>query len=688
VLDYWAVVYRWRYLVGAVALLITGAATLKALMARPLYRASAQILIARQVPQVLEFRDVVGIDAQSWGDEYHLTQLKLIESRSLARRVVEKLGLARDPEFAGEAGGGPAAVEQAVDSFLGRVDARRIEHSQIITVTFEAPRPELAAGAANTLAETFIEEAVRTRAETAGQVSSWLGAQIEEQRGKVQAAQDALQRLSEETGIVNFEERRALLDQKLKQLGTHLTEGKARRLQSEALHRAMSAVTDPQDLSSVISNRTFQDLGMDLSRLERKEAELLGSGKLDKHPDVVKVRAEIAQTRGRLASAAAHILKASENDYKTAAAQERELGRALEEAKAEALDLHRRGLRYESSKRDLEAGQAVLASLLARSKQTEVAQELRASAIRIVDRAAVPARPAGPRRKLTMALGLLLGLGAGVALALLVDRLDPRINTPHDVRARLGLPVLAVVPEAAPESARPLLFGADDSLSEAYRVLRAALDHVWPAGEARTLTLVSTAPGEGKTVCAVNLALALAARAEEVVLVDGDLRRPQAHEMLAVSRTPGLTDVLAGRVTAGAAAQEVAGTRLRVIASGAAAASPAEVLKPDALRALVADLRGRFRWVIFDSSPLGAVADASALALLSDGVLLVVAAERTPWTAAAEILERLEQSGSRVLGVVLNRAHVERSPYGYGARFGSDAVQTPEAKRRELAAAE
>ena len=686
-LDYWAVVHRWRYLVGAVTLLITGAAVLHALLARPVYRASAEILIARQVPQVLEFRDIVGVDSQSWGDEYHLTQLKLIESRSLARRVVEKLGLAHDPEFAGEAGE-PASIERVVDSFQGRVDARRVEHSQIISVTFEASRAELAARAANTLAETFIEEAVRMRAETAGQVSSWLGAQIEEQRGKVQAAQDALQRLSEETGIVNFEERRALLDQKLKQLGTHLTEGKARRLESEALHHAMSTVTDPHDLSMVIGNRTFQELGMDLSRLERKEAELLGSGHLDKHPDVVKVRAEIAQTRERLASAAAHIVKAAENDYKTAAAQEKELGRALEQAKAEALDLNRRGLRYEASKRDLEAGQAVLDSLLARSKQTGVAQELTASAIRIVDRAAVPPRPVGPRRRLIVALGLLLGLSAGIGLALLVDRLDPRIKTPHDVRARLGLPVLAVVPEAAPESARPILFGGDDSLSEAYRVLRAALDHVWPAGEARTVALVSTACGEGKTVCAVNLALALAAREEEVVLVDGDLRRPQAHEMLAVSRTPGLTDVLAGRLTAAAAAQEVAGTRLRVIASGSAAARPAEALKPSSLRALVADLREKSRWVVFDTSPLGAVSDASTLAALSDGVVLVVAAEMTYWPAAAETLERLDQMGCHVLGVVLNRTRLERFPYGYGARLRPDAAQPAQATGPELAAAE
>jgi succinoglycan biosynthesis transport protein ExoP len=689
--DYGAVVYRRRYLVCAVTLLVAGVAMLRAFNARPVYRASAEILVARQMPQVLEFRDVAGVDSQSFGDEYHLTQLKLIESRSLARRVVEKLDLAQDPDFgrASEGAGRGPSTEGVVDSFLARVDARRVAHSQIITVAFEAPRAELAARAANTLAEAFIEEAVRARAETAGQVSSWLAAQIEEQRGKVQAAQEALRRLAEETGVVNFEERRTLIEQKLKQLGAHVTDVKARRLQSEALYRAMSSVPDPHDLSMVIGNRTFQELRIELSRLERREAELLGSHHLDQHPEVVKVRAQIAQARGRLASEAAHILKAAENDYRAAAAQERELQVALEQATAEALDLNRRGLRYDASKRELEAGQAVLNSLLARSKQTDVAQELRASPIRIVDRAVAPARPVGPRRKRMVALGLLLGLVAGVALALLVDRLDPRIRTPLDVRARLGAPVLAVVPQAA-VSARPALFDSvnHDSLSEAYRTLRTALDHLWPAEEARVVVVVSTAPREGKTTCAVNLALALAARDEEVLLVDGDLRRPQVHDALRVSRAPGLTEMLGGRLESGPAVQEVAGTRLRVIASGSASAAPAEALKPAALRALLTVLRERFRWVVVDTSPLEAVSDASTLAALGDGVVLVVAADRTPWAAAAQTIERLDQLGCRVLGVVLNRARLEGFPYGYGARFGHHAVQTADAKGRELAAAE
>lgn len=688
--EYWSIVYRWRHVVAAITLLALGLAGWRALRARPVYAASVQLMVGRLVPQVLEFKEVMQVDAQNWGDEYHLTQLKLIESRSLARRVVEKLGLAQDPEFStARSATGPPPLERVVDAFLNRVDARRIEHSQFIKVTFEAGRPELAAQAANTLADLFIEDAVRTRAETVAQASSWLAVQIDEERGKVAAAQDALRRLSQETGIVNFEERRALLDQKLKLLGTHLTEGQARRVEKEALYREMLSVADAQDLSTVIGSRTFQEMRMDLSRLEQRESELLGSRHLDQHPEVVKVRAEIAQARSKVAAEAAHIVKASENDYLAAQAQERELARAVEEAKAEALDLNRRGLRYEALKRDLDAGQAVLNSLLTRSKQTDVAQELRASPIRVVDRAAVPTDPIGPRRKRDLAVALFLGLTAGVGTALLLDALDPRIKTPRDV-GRLGVPLLAVVPEARPRPAHPLLFDGDGlgDFTDGYRVLRAALDHLASVSKAQVVSFVSTQPREGKTVCAVNLALALASREDAVVLIDGDLRRPEVEQLLdGAHRTPGLTDVLADRVESSAAVQELAGTSLKLVASGSPSSTPADALRPEALGRLLDALRARFRWVVIDTSPLGVVPDALSLIAASDGVVLVVAAEATHGRAAAQTLAHLDQLGCRVLGVVLNRARVDHYPYEYGAGLGGYAAHAADTRGTALATA-
>lgn len=678
-LAYLEMLYRWRWLVAGLALLGGGAALARALVTPPAYQATTLLLVSRLAPQVLEFKEVVPADAQTWGDEYYLTQLKLIESRGLARMAVEKLGLASDPQFAGaNPPGSSAAVSQAVEVFAAGVRARRAEHSQVLAVTFEARRPEMAALGANTVAALFIEQAVRMRAESVGDATSWLAAEIDEQRKKVEDAEQALQRLAEQTGTLNFEDRRMLLEQKLKQLGTSLNEVQARRLQADSLARQMREARDLQDMGAVRDSHVFQELRVELERLEQREAALLGGRYLDQHPDVVKVRAEIAKVRQRLTAEAQRALNAAENEAVIAAAQEKAIGGEVEAAKAEALDLHRRGLRYEALKRDLDAGQAVLNSLLARSKQTDVAQALRTSPARIVDEAAVPHLPVQPRPRRDTAVGLLLGGLLGAVAALLWEHFDTRLKTPRDVRVRLGAPLLAVVPEQpGADPARLVLLdaGRGGPFAESYRFLRAALDVALPRdasspAEGRVVAIVSTAPREGKSLTAVNLAAVLSARGEPVLLVDGDLRRPQAEQMLRARRSPGLSDVLAGRAEATDAVQAVEGASLRLMASGTPTASPSDLLDAAGVARVLAALRGQFRWIVLDTPPLGAAPDALALAAASDGAVVVVGAEMAHQAAAAGTLERLRDVGSRVLGVVLSRARVERYPYEYGARFG------------------
>jgi capsular exopolysaccharide synthesis family protein len=685
--EYLAVLHRRRWLVAGVALAVFGAALVRTLTTPPVYSATAQLLIGRSAPQVLEFKEVAQLDSQGWGDEYHLTQLKLLSSRSLARRAVDRLGLASDPAFAAE-DGTPADVERVVDAFRARLKARRLESSQMFAVTVEAPRAELAAAAANAVAEGFIEESALIRSGASAQASAWLAAQLEEQRGKVRTAEDALEAFASETGLASFAERRLLVEQKLKQLGGRAVEVRARRIESEALHRHMSAAPDPQRLSAVIGNRVFQELRMELAQFERRETELLGGRHLEQHPEVVKVRAQIARARERMAAEAARVVSAAENDYRAALVQERELARELEAAQAEALDLHRHGLRYDALKRDLDAGQAVMASLLARAKQTDVAQDLRATPIRVVDRAAVPATPVRPRRRLDAALGLLAGLALGIAAALAADRLDPRLRTPADVRARLGAPVLAVVPETAAGAAPPAGAGADPggAAAEAYRGLRAVLDGAWSDGAGRAIVVTSAASREGKTVSAVGLAQSMAARGDAVVLVDGDLRRPEAHALLRAGRAPGLVDVLGGGALE--EALQPAGGTLLVLASGSAPASPPDALRPDAVRAILDALRSRYRWVVVDSAPLGAVSDALALAVAADATLLVVASEKTRADAARDAAARLSGAGARLLGVVLNRARVDRYPFDYGARSRRGSAAGAPVGGPELAAAE
>lgn len=682
-LEYWFMVVRRRRLVGSLALLLTAALGVRALVTRPVYRGTAQLLVERTDPQVLDFKEITQLDAH-FGEDYYQTQFRLLQSRALASKVIERLGLLADPEFGGPRPpdvvkaalaapiGQSALLETTITAVESRLAVQWQRNTRLMSVSFDAHRPDLAAQVTNAFAQLYIEQSLQLRYETSSGAASWLGEQMRQQRDKVEEATLQLQKLKEKEGIANIEERRTLVEQKLKDLGGALVDMKKQRLEKEGLYTQMRQVRDIEELPEVIRSPVVQALRVDLATLQRQEAQLL-ERYLDQHPEVLKVRNQIGETQRRIAAEAQRVVKAAENDYKAALLQERNVEEALEAAKAESLDLSRRGVRYDSLKRELDANQAVLASLASRSKQTDVAQELRATNIQIVDQATPPADPVSPRPIRDMALGLLFGLLVGCGLTFFLDYLDRTVKTPEDVRQHVQAPLLAVVPQTDNVSRERLVLldpAGKGPFPEGYRVLRTALSYCWPGGGPRVICVSSTLPREGKTLTAVNLALALAARDGNVLLMDGDLRRPALHSVLKVKRAPGLADILTGKAKPSETIQRVAGTSLSVMSSGGHVPSPADLLTTGVLKGLIDGLRGYYTWVVVDTAPIGAVPDALVFAPLTDGLLVVVGSEMVHRNAVGHTLERVATTGARVLGVVLNHADVERHSYYYGKYYG------------------
>lgn len=676
--DYWQVVRRRRGLAFAVFLLILAVGVARVTLVRPVFQATAQILIERQIPGVFDFERNPRAN-EAWEDFYQ-TQYRLLQSRLLARRVVEHLDLLQEPEFGGprsaaavqaaEAAppGTSIDMERAVDGFLARLRVQPVKNSQLVTMSFRSSRPDLAARAANTLTELYIQQTLDFRYRISAEAGAWLDNETKEQAHKVQAAELALQKLSEEEGLANIEERRTLLEQKLKDLGASLTVAKTRRLDKEALYQEMQATGNPEELPEVIASPLVQGLRSELASLERQAAQLGAKGFLDEHPEVLKVRRQIEGTRQKIAFEARRVVRAAQNDYRVAAAQEASTAAALEAAKNEAQDLGRRGLKYDALKRDLEASKQVSASILTRQKQTDVSRDVQASNVHVIDPAIVPEAPMAPRPVRDIGLALFFGLGAALAAAFLRDYLDTSVGRPSDVR-RLGVPLLGVIPETS--ASQSLLLRANghrkEAFAEGYRVLRTALHSPPDEGSGQVLLLTSTLPGEGKSLTSVNLALALASAESRVLVIDADLRRPVLSTLLGTRRTPGLSEVLTGVAKAEQAIQRVPGTRLSLLPSGTPVRrNPADLLATTALRDLLASLRTRYDHIILDTPPGGAIADALILSPLADGVLVVARSGKVTKTALVHVLERLVNARAFVLGVVLNRARpdLDRDDYG------------------------
>jgi capsular exopolysaccharide synthesis family protein len=269
---------------------------------------------------------------------------------------------------------------------------------------------------------------------------------------------------------------------------------------------------------------------------------------------------------------------------------------------------------------------------------------------------------------------VLLGAFLSVGLAFFLEYLDNTVKTPDDVRQHLGTPLLGVVPSLnEPEDSSLLVLNAalDPRFVEGYRVVRTALSYSWAEAGSRVLAVTSTAPGEGKTLSAVNLAFTLAAQDARVLLIDADLRKPATHKIVPGQKSPGLSDVLVGRAGVADVVQKgIRETSLAYLGSGTDVPSPADLLTSRSVRGILDELRKAYDWIIIDTPPVGAVSDALILAPLTDGVVVVTGAEMVPRKAVLHTLERVHETGARILGVVLNRAQIEKHAYYYSHYYG------------------
>ncbi len=676
-LAYFEVILRRWAIILAGFTLVVAISAVRTFMEKNVYRATVQILIEPASPNVLTFKDVSDANAARY--DYYQTQYKLLQSRTLAHRVVESLDLLQDPEFGGpidpatakaalEAKPGQSPlVENAISALLAELSVVPFKDSQLVAVSYESNRADLAARVANEISHKYIEQTLEFRYQISSDASQWLGTQIEDQRKKVEQAEKQLQEIKERDGIGAVDERRTLLNQKLSALGSTLVALKSDRLQREALYGQMKSATNPEDLAEVLGNPVIQSLRGDLNGLERQQAALL-ERYLDQHPEVVKVREQIEEVRKRLAAETQRIIRSKEGEYKSAAAQEASIAREIESVKTEIQQLSQRALNYDTIKRERDASNEILNSLITRVRQTDVASEMKSSNIRIVDPAIVPSGPVRPNRVRDIMKGCLMGLALGLLLAFGLEYLDNTLKTPDDVRKHLGAPLLGVIAENQVRNPGPVLHSPrpQGAFAEGYRVLRTSLNYCWPETGPRVLAVTSTAPGEGKTLTSTNLALTLAASEGKVLLIDADLRRPQAHTLLKAPRRPGLSDVLVGQSKPSDAIQRLPETNLSFLASGTRAPSPADLMTSAALEGLLEGLRGFYQWIVIDTPPVGAVADALIIARATDGVMVVVGAEMVPRGNVRQTIERVAETGTRILGVVLNRAQTQRYRYYYG----------------------
>jgi capsular exopolysaccharide synthesis family protein len=702
------VLYRRRWIAATAVALVLLAVTVQTFTAVPVYEARTRLLIDADTPNVVEFKEIVEPEGGTF--EYLQTQYKVLESRTLARRTIDALGWWDHPEF----GGGtrepsppslrdrmvetarsladraglsqlrvaepPARDERAdqarvIDTFTSRLAVVPVRFSRLVDVTFRSTDPVLAARAVNQLATSYIQQTLEFRFTASKDATDWLADQLAEQRRAVAESEAALQRYREEHDAVALEDRQNIVVQKLADLNAAVTRAKTDRIAREAQYQQLRVLArNPNTLDSfpaILANPYIQQLKGDLAELVRRQSEMVQ--KLGpKHPDRVRLATAIESTEARLRLEVDKVVQAVRTEFLAAAAQEHSLVQSLEAQKKEALALNRREIDYGVLLREAESNRQLYDGLLQRTKEAGVSRDLETSNVRVLDAADVPRGPVSPRVRTNLTYGFVGGLFLAGWVVFLLEHLDSRVKTPADLRTGLGLPSIGVIPElrAKAHIAKPVITGdVPGQFIEAFRTAETNLLFSWVDPGLRSLVVTSAMPGEGKTVVAGNLAVALAQSGQRVLLVDADLRRPRIHDLLGLAREPGLTNLLVGRAGPEdvVVPTDVAG--LSVVTAGQATPSPVQLLGSPRLGFFLNDMEARFDWIVLDAPPVLPVADVAAAAQWAAATLLVVGAEMTNRQTVREAVERLRVVRVPVVGAILNRVDFHRHGYHYAPYY-------------------
>ncbi|WP_395308251.1 polysaccharide biosynthesis tyrosine autokinase [Mycobacterium sp. AMU20-3851] len=312
------------------------------------------------------------------------------------------------------------------------------------------------------------------------------------------------------------------------------------------------------------------------------------------------------------------------------------------------------------------------------------------SRVVVEQRASIPESPVVPKTARTIGIGIVLGLVLGVGLAIGRDLLDNTVKEKNELEAITGTGVVGTIPLDKERRKHPAIsFDSDNSsIAEAFRKLRTNLQFLAVDNPPRVIVVTSSVPSEGKSTTAINIALALAEAENNVVLVDGDMRRPSLHKYLDLVAPVGFSTVLSGQTTLEDALQPTRFNGLTVLTAGTIPPNPSELLGSQATKKLLAELRGKFDYVIVDSTPLLAVTDAAILAASSDGVLVMARFGSTKREQLTHAVDSLSGVGAPLLGAVFTMTPLRGgSAYGYTYSYygeDSDRKRSPNhAKKQE-----
>ena len=650
------------------------------------YEATCQVIIEPMAPQVLPgSKDVVELGTGSfWANkEFYETQYRIIQSTSVGQRTAEKLGLQYDPDYAAIAG--PSHDLTTLGRALtGQVAVKSLKDSRLALITVSDGKPQRAALLANTIADTYIEYNLDYKLEGARSAMAWLAEQESELKRQLEESELKLYRYKKDRNLlaVSLDDKQSMLSQNLANVNAKLTELHIKLLEMDAkrkmIQRARDNIADKGTLPEIREKGTIEKLRDSYVQLNKEYADL-SSRYGPSHPKMKSLQGEMDSIRSAYEEEVNGVLAAFEKSYQELLDNERSLKLLMEQQKKEAIELSKIEVEYKPLQRSAEQEDKMYGIIAARQKEIDITGPMKTNNVRVLERAIVPNIPVRPKPVQNLLLGLMLGLGTGIALAFAIEALDNTLKTQQDVEQFLGTPVLGLVPVIGASPGAEALQQGDNLrerdlgvfldpksvAAECCRSIRTNILFMSPDRPLKTMVVTSPSPQEGKTTTAINLGVTMAEAGGRVLIVDTDMRRPRLHRSFGVPNQTGISSVIVGKATLDEAIKHTDVPNLDVLPCGPVPPNPSELLHTDRFGVVLADLAKLYDRIILDSPPTSAVTDPAVLGNLADGVVLVIKAGETTREAAMHARRQLATAKARLFGVVVNAIDFSNPAYGY-----------------------
>lgn len=680
------------------AVLLFAAAALVITTLKPRYQTEALVQIGAHGNRLFDTPNIAV--AKPEDVEAVLSEVQVLQSYDVLADVVRRLSLQDVGEFNGhdrtapevwfanlvsylqaKTGIAPAPDEADLSDPVNYATLELQKHvwvdsagrSRVIRVVASSENAARSAAIVNALIDAYLDrqaamkeaEGVRTLGVLKDRIAN-LQRQTEAADRNVEAYRQKMQLFRVQGALPNSDS--SLASQQLQTLSANLATAVAAREEAEARVRAANTYAGGGTNADAISNRLIQELSDQETTLRAKQAEL-ASRNGPSHPAMLAVNAQLREVRSKITSETARVLQTFRNEVEVARARERGIAEQVAKVKVEVARYDDAAVPLRAAEQQAETSHKLLNDLTRRQHEVEALRGAQEPDAERVSVARAPLVPYFPRTKALLFVAAIGSIGASIALNLAFEMRNRGVWSGDEVRDVFGINCLGLVPLVNTTRRRSpadmITLKPNSAFAEAIRTVSVWLDVLHGTGTGRTVLITSAVPGEGKTSMAMALARQAAESNERVVVVDLDFRRPSMHKIGKVALTPGVAAVLTGEVQLDQALRKDSGSDAFLLPAGDAD-NPTALLRGQAMKDLIANLRLRFDLVVLDSPPTSVVADTRIVARAADAVVFVTKWGSTGRDLVAAELRSLEEAGATVIGVTLNHVNArEHARYGY-----------------------